>query len=123
MFIIPFLITALCIWGLIASLRQKQQVLNDNWPLVVGTITHVRHGRHSNSQVSVDFTTESGDLISISNIGYYVSTMQVGDEISLYYNPENPNKIFLKASGGMGIIFFLIMIIFTAVVGCLTIVL
>jgi hypothetical protein len=49
--------------------------------------------------------------------------MQVGDEISLYYNPENPNKIFLKASGGMGIIFFLIMIIFTAVVGCLTIVL
>jgi len=65
------------------------------------TITEIEK-RNDNSKVYVKYTVSGQEYKN--TLGYYTSGMYVGKEITIYYNPENPNDI--QASGfGAYIIF------------------
>lgn len=73
--------------------------------------------------VYVGYETENGEQYSGIEYGYFVTGMKQGDEVTVFYDPDNPNHIMSSEGSTFGVILMLIMGSAFAAIGVLIIVL
>lgn len=74
---------------------------------------HKQKKMKTRHDVYVSYETEEGEYYTYEKLGYYSSNMSEGQNISIYYDPENPSDIRSKSGsklmiyifGGLGIVF------------------
>ena len=76
--------------------------------------SHIGHKNRREHDVIVSYY--AGDQHYEEELGYYSSSMRIGDEVTIYYLPDNPRKISKK--GGI----MLLTIIFSSIGGLMAIV-
>lgn len=66
--------------------------------------THIGHNGRREHAVIVSYT--AGDHRYEEELGFYSSSMRIGDEVTIYYLPDNPRKITKKEGGKLLSIIF-----------------
>lgn len=82
-----------------------------------------RNRRRKEHVVYISYMTEDGEYYSEQEFGYYTSNMYEGQNIKVYYDPENPEDVRSKSGsklvfyicGGIGGLFSVLGLIFVCV--------
>ena len=81
-----------------------------------------KNRRRKEHNVYISYMTEDGVQYGEQKFGYYTSNMYEGQNITVYYDPENPEDVRSKAGtklvfyicGGLGCLFFVLGLIFVS---------
>ncbi len=115
--ILPFVIVLLVgvIFIIVSCIALNSMPDKDEMIKITGKITDIerdRHGDDESHDVYVEY--EIDDQLYEDKLGYYSSSFRVGQDITLYYEEENPQKVYAEGEEGFLKIFKVIGIVVTA---------
>lgn len=101
--ILPFVIVLLVgvIFIIVSSIALNSMPDKDEMIKITGKITDIereRHGDDESHDVYVEY--EIDDQLYEDKLGYYSSSFRVGQDITLYYEEENLQKVYAEGEEG-----------------------
>ncbi len=102
LFVVIFMIVAVVVIGGAWTIQQQSKVFFETAEKTTAAISDIEIRKYEQNgetkyEHSVYVTYEVGGVVyEHISLGYYSSSMSQGDEVEVYYNPENPKEIKSK---------------------------